>query len=170
MAGPRLHNPLDSSKFPALCQRLVDEPGNPPELAVWAELKVHGNAHVQFEKYQYSVPFRLVGRSLWLPGARPATGQHVLVASLVDADRQCQCQEKCHTLGNLNCHTSGNFKGWASPPLENFFRFRLPSVAPESCISISTRACGSSNPGCRRHGSGATADPAWPALRSESSC
>jgi len=50
MAGPQLPNPLDLSKFPALCQRLVHETGNPPELAVWAEFKVHGNAHVQFEK------------------------------------------------------------------------------------------------------------------------
>ena len=70
MAGRRLHNPLDLSNFPALCQKLVHESGNPPELAARAELKVH----VQFEKCQYPVPFRLVERSLWLPRARPATG------------------------------------------------------------------------------------------------
>ena len=37
-----------------------------PELATWATVTVHGDCHVQFEKCRYSVPFRLVGRTLWL--------------------------------------------------------------------------------------------------------
>ena len=41
-------------------------PDIPPELATWATVKVHGDCHVQFEKCRYSVPYRLVGRSLWL--------------------------------------------------------------------------------------------------------
>ncbi|MBS0211586.1 MAG: IS21 family transposase [Proteobacteria bacterium] len=41
-------------------------PAVPPELAVWAQVKVHRDAHVQFEKALYSVPFRLLGQSLWL--------------------------------------------------------------------------------------------------------
>ena len=41
-------------------------PDIPPELAVWAKVKVHRDAHVQFDKCLYSVPFRLVGQSLWL--------------------------------------------------------------------------------------------------------
>ena len=41
-------------------------PDNPPELAVWAKVKVHRDGHVQFEKCLYSVPFRLMGQSLWL--------------------------------------------------------------------------------------------------------
>lgn len=41
----------------------------PPVLplpAVWAQVKVHGNAHVQFQKCLYSVPFRLMHQVLWL--------------------------------------------------------------------------------------------------------
>jgi transposase len=41
-------------------------PDTPPVLAVWARVKVHRDAHVQFERCLYSVPFRLVGQSLWL--------------------------------------------------------------------------------------------------------
>jgi transposase len=41
-------------------------PETPPVLAVWAQVKVHRDAHVQFERCLYSVPFRLVGQSLWL--------------------------------------------------------------------------------------------------------
>ncbi|MHB1282400.1 MAG: IS21 family transposase [Metallibacterium scheffleri] len=37
-----------------------------PELAVWAMVSVHGDAHVQFGKALYSVPFRLIGQRLWL--------------------------------------------------------------------------------------------------------
>jgi len=37
-----------------------------PEIAVWAMACVHGDAHVQFEKALYSVPFRLIGQRLWL--------------------------------------------------------------------------------------------------------
>jgi hypothetical protein len=47
----------------ALLKRLPDPP---PELAVWAQVKVHRDAHVQFEKILYSVPFRLMGQPLWL--------------------------------------------------------------------------------------------------------
>lgn len=41
-------------------------PDQPPELASWVRVKVHGNAHVQFEKRLYSVPFRLIRQHLWL--------------------------------------------------------------------------------------------------------
>lgn len=41
-------------------------PDVPPEPATWAKLKVHGDAHVQFDWNYYSAPFRLVGAELWL--------------------------------------------------------------------------------------------------------
>jgi transposase len=44
-------------------------PGKPPELVVWAKVSVHRDAHVQFEKCLYSVPYKLVGQSLWLKAA-----------------------------------------------------------------------------------------------------
>lgn len=41
-------------------------PDVPPELAVWARVKAHRDAHVQYGQCLYSVPFRLMGQSLWL--------------------------------------------------------------------------------------------------------
>ncbi|MCF8015712.1 MAG: IS21 family transposase, partial [Chromatiaceae bacterium] len=58
----------------------------PPELAVWAKLKVHRDAHVQFEKAYYSVPFRLLGQTLWLKATSDVVRlyqEHVLVATHV---------------------------------------------------------------------------------------
>lgn len=45
---------------------LTPLPAVPPELATWAKVKVHRDAHVQYEYNTYSVPFRLAGSSLWL--------------------------------------------------------------------------------------------------------
>jgi transposase len=47
----------------ALLQPLPDVP---PQLAVWAKVKVHRDGHIQFDKCLYSVPFRLMGQTLWL--------------------------------------------------------------------------------------------------------
>lgn len=41
-------------------------PAVAPELAVWAEHKLHGNCHLQFEKAYYSAPFKLVHKQLWV--------------------------------------------------------------------------------------------------------
>jgi len=41
-------------------------PAIPPELAVWAKLKLHGDCHVQFEKCRYSAPWKLVRKQLWM--------------------------------------------------------------------------------------------------------
>lgn len=45
---------------------LAPLPDVPVQLAAWVKVKVHGNAHVAFEKNLYSVPFRLIRQSLWL--------------------------------------------------------------------------------------------------------
>jgi len=45
---------------------LAGLPAVPPELATWARVKVHRDAHVQYEHNFYSVPFRLAGQTLWL--------------------------------------------------------------------------------------------------------
>jgi len=52
---------------------LLPLPESPPELAVWARVKLHGNCHVQFEKCFYSAPFRLVHRELWLKASETNT-------------------------------------------------------------------------------------------------
>ena len=41
-------------------------PDVPPELAVWAKVKLHGNCHVEFRRCYYSAPYRLVHQILWL--------------------------------------------------------------------------------------------------------
>ena len=68
-AGNRIHG----STYEKPLTRFVIEkpllqplPDSPPEMAIWAKVKVHRDAHVQFEKCLYSVPFRLMGQSLWL--------------------------------------------------------------------------------------------------------
>lgn len=68
-AGLRIHGstreqPL--SRF-ALEQPLMKPlPTVAPDLGVWAQVSVHRDCHVQFEKSLYSVPFTLVGQRLWL--------------------------------------------------------------------------------------------------------
>ena len=70
MAGNRTHGttfekPL--TRFAETERHLLKPlPDRPPELATWASVTVHGDCHVQFEKCRYSVPYRLVGRALWL--------------------------------------------------------------------------------------------------------
>jgi hypothetical protein len=39
-------------------------PSTPPELASWAQAKVHGDCHIQVHKRRYSVPYRFVGKQL----------------------------------------------------------------------------------------------------------
>jgi hypothetical protein len=58
-------------------------PPIPPELAVWAKVKVHGDCHVQFEKCRYSVPWKLVHQELWLRATQTSVRvyrHHELVA------------------------------------------------------------------------------------------
>jgi hypothetical protein len=58
-------------------------PDVPPQLAVWAEVKVHRDTHVQFERAYYSAPFRPIGQHLWLkatPNAVRLYRDHELVA------------------------------------------------------------------------------------------
>ena len=45
---------------------LIALPEHPPEIATWARVIVHRDAHVQFDLALYSVPFRLMGQQLWL--------------------------------------------------------------------------------------------------------
>lgn len=85
-AGNRTHG---STHEKPLCRFAHEQsllqplPANPPELATWAQVKVHRDAHVQFEKCLYSVPYRLIGQTLWLK-ATPTTVRlfrdHALVA------------------------------------------------------------------------------------------
>ena len=69
VAGNRIHGstyekPL--TRFATEQELLQPLPDCPPEAATWAKVKVHRDAHVQFQKCLYSVPFRLMGQTLWL--------------------------------------------------------------------------------------------------------
>ena len=70
VAGNRKHGttkcqPLE--RFTEIEQaRLKSLPDVPPEQAVWAKVKVHGDGHVQFEHCRYSVPYTLIRETLWL--------------------------------------------------------------------------------------------------------
>lgn len=41
-------------------------PDNPPELAIWEKVSLHGNCHVQFLRCYYSAPYQLVRQIVWL--------------------------------------------------------------------------------------------------------
>jgi hypothetical protein len=63
-------------------------PDVPPELATWAKVKVHRDAHVQYEHNFYSVPFRLAGQTLWLKATSAMVTlyrEHAAVAAHVRA-------------------------------------------------------------------------------------
>lgn len=74
-AGNRVHGTTHEkplTRFEIEKPMLKPLPAVAPELAIWAKVKVHRDTHVQFEKCLYSVPFRLIGQSLWLK-ATPVT-------------------------------------------------------------------------------------------------
>lgn len=69
-AGNRIHGTTREAplkRFAEVEKGLLNAlPSVPPELASWAKVKVHRDAHVQYETNYYSVPFRLIGCDLWL--------------------------------------------------------------------------------------------------------
>jgi transposase len=85
-AGNRIHGSTHEkplSRFALEQPLLTPLPDNPPELASWHKVKVHRDCHVQFEKCLYSVPFKLIGQSLWLKassGTIRIFREHELVA------------------------------------------------------------------------------------------
>lgn len=75
-AGNRVHGTTRQAplaRFTGVEKPLLKAlPAVSPLPAVWAAVKVHGNAHVQFQKCLYSVPFRLVHQRLWLKATASA--------------------------------------------------------------------------------------------------
>ncbi len=69
-AGNRIHGTTREAplkRFAEVEKGLLNAlPSVPPELASWAKVLVHRDAHVQYETNYYSVPFRLIGCDLWL--------------------------------------------------------------------------------------------------------
>lgn len=69
-AGNRIHGTtreMPLKRFADVERSLLKPlPAVPPQLATWAKVKVHGDAHVQFDYNYYSAPFKLVRQELWL--------------------------------------------------------------------------------------------------------
>ena len=70
VAGNRIHGTTRQKPLSLFAETekhlLRPLPDVPPQIAVWTQVKLHGNCHVQFEKAYYSAPFRLVRQTLWL--------------------------------------------------------------------------------------------------------
>lgn len=132
-AGTRIHGttreqPLNrfSSTEKVLLQPLPDVL---PELAVWAQVSAHADAHVQYERALYSVPFRLIGQRLWL---KATTGivcvfqDHLLVATHPRAQSAGQ-------RATLNDHLPPEALAWSL-------------AGPQHCLAVAERV----GPHCRR--------------------
>lgn len=86
VAGERVHG---TTREPPL-ERFARErplmrplPAVAPDLGVWARAIIHRDCHLQFERSLYSVPFTLIGQSLWLRATDTSVSifhEHRLVA------------------------------------------------------------------------------------------
>jgi|SRR5580704_1046832 transposase len=69
-AGNRIHGTTRERPLTLFTQTesmlLKSLPDNPPELAVWEKVKLHGDCHVMYLKCRYSAPYHLVKEELWL--------------------------------------------------------------------------------------------------------
>jgi transposase len=131
-AGNRVHG--TTRKVPLTLFAAVEKPllkalpDVPPELSVWAKVKLHGNCHVQFQKCLYSAPYRLIAQQLWLkasdtsvklyrdhelvavhprlriPGSRHTVPEHLPPEALAHSLRDPQwCLKQADTIGPA-CH------------------------------------------------------------------
>lgn len=85
-AGNRIHGTTHEKPltlFETESNFLNRLPDNPPELAFWEKVTLHGNCHAQFLKCYYSGPYRLVNQLLWLRATETTVRlfkEHELVA------------------------------------------------------------------------------------------
>ena len=98
-AGKRIHGttreqPL--ARFASEKATLRPLPGSPYDLAIWKQVQVHRDCHLVFDNAYYSVPFALVGQSVWVRGGaqtvRVYTADYHLVATHDRAVRAGQRQ------------------------------------------------------------------------------
>ena len=89
VAGQRIHGTTREApltRFAAEKSLLKALPVVAPEIARWAKLSVHRDAHVSFERALYSVPARLIGQQIWLRAGINTVqcfAEHELVATHV---------------------------------------------------------------------------------------
>ena len=88
-AGARIHGTTKQAplvRFRSVEQALLRPlPRVPYDLAVWKQVQVYRDCYVQFEQAYYSVPFRLVGQTVWVRGGlrtvEISDAQHQVVAT-----------------------------------------------------------------------------------------
>jgi transposase len=131
-AGNRIHGSTYEKPLTLFTQTekvfLNPLPDNPPELAYWQKVKLHGDCHIQFLKCRYSAPYRFVGQILWLrasettvrlyqdhhlvavhsrllkPGSRSTQSEHLPQNALAYAMKDAQwCLEQADKIGK-HCH------------------------------------------------------------------
>lgn len=132
VAGNRIHGTTHQKPLSLFADTekpmLRSLPDVPPQIGVWAQVKLHGNCHVQFEKTYYSAPYQLVHRHLWLnatdntvklyhdlklvavhcrlhkPGARATVNDHMPPEAIAYKMQDTQwCLGKAEAVGP-NCH------------------------------------------------------------------
>lgn len=71
-AGARIHGTTKQAPLARFTRvehaRLRPLPRLPYDLAAWKQVQVYRDCYVQFEQSYYSVPFRLVGQTVWVRG------------------------------------------------------------------------------------------------------
>ena len=88
-AGRRVHGTTKQAplvRFSSVEQALLTPlPRVPYDLASWKQVRVYRDCYVQFEQAYYSVPFRLVGQTVWVRGGlrsvEVSDEQHQVVAT-----------------------------------------------------------------------------------------
>lgn len=93
-AGNRVHGTLQDVPLRLFAElekpALEPLPDRPVELAEWAQVKLHPDCHVVFQKSYYSAPEGYVGKALWLRAGDSTVElyhEHELVATHVRASR-----------------------------------------------------------------------------------
>lgn len=74
VAGQRTHGTTGKRPFEAFRAEeatvLLPLPRRQYESTIWKEAKVHRDAHIQFERRLYSVPFAHIGKTVWVKATR----------------------------------------------------------------------------------------------------
>ena len=67
---------------------LLALPTNPFEMAVWKKAKVHADSHIAFEKRLYSVPWRHIGKEVWVRATASAVSVYLDEERIATHDRR----------------------------------------------------------------------------------
>jgi transposase len=100
-AGQRTHGTTKEKplkRFETERRALQPLPGNPYDMAIWKQVKLHRDCYLVFDQAYYSAPFRLVGQQLWVRGGTREvqiyTDDYQLVATHSRAQKPGQRQTR----------------------------------------------------------------------------